>query len=296
MKNRITAALMLGLILPWTGNSYSQVSEDIALSDTVNQKNFVTPTPEQVSALESMFAGWLNPESSQRGGAADRSLALGFDVQTNDAGTAFLADNKNRGWGYYRFRSAPANSLVIQAPHQFFDRHTGAIARSLFEQAEVKALALNSTHRYSDRREGTAPSDLSHIPFSPFNALTRAIALSMPDAHIVQLHGYSADKRKTSAARNSDIIISSGPSAPQPRMLELADCLEASTPWQVKRFPGQVSELGGTRNFQGRLVHALGMPIFTHLELSRDVRDSLISDPQTLSRFARCFGDSGKKP
>jgi hypothetical protein len=38
------------------------------------------------------------------------------------------------------------------------------------------------------------------------------------------------------------------------------------------------------------------MPIFTHLELSRDVRDSLISDPQTLSRFARCFGDSGKKP
>ncbi len=295
MRNRFIVSLGVRLVLLLVASGDALSAEEKQLSDNVNQKNFETPTPEQVSNLEAMFSAWMNAEPNDSEEALARSVALGFDVHRDDSGYTFLADSEARGWGYYHFGPSSAGALVLQAPHQFFDRHTGAIARGIFERVPVRVLALNSSHRYTDRKEGSAPSDLSHIPFSPFNALTRAVALSLPDAHVVQIHGYSAEKRKTDAAKTSDIIISSGVSASQPGMLALADCIEASTPWTVLRFPGQTSELGGTRNLQGRLLHALGKPIFTHLELSRVVRDSLVNDPEALNQFTQCFVESGTR-
>ncbi|WP_166263609.1 hypothetical protein [Marinobacter caseinilyticus] len=274
------------MLISTQGIAVDKIPEPLA--DQRNQKHFIAPTYHELTSLESLFSDLLQPNSRDHT-LTSRAESLGFTVSRDDQQNIHLVDRESRGWGYYRFATLSAGGLVIQAPHQFYDRHTGTIARAIFEQVHGKILALNSSHRYTDRREDTPPSDLAHIPNSPFNSLTRAVALGLGKVTIIQLHGYSAEKRKSAVARASDIIISSGASAPQPEMLRIADCLSQQTPWRVLRFPEDTGELGGTRNLQGQLLHALGKPIFVHMELSHSVRKALINNPETMTRFTACI-------
>ena len=56
-------------------------------------------------------------------------------------------ENEQRGRGIYAIRLKSTSDILLQAPHRFFDERTGRIARKLFVENDIRAVAWNSIHR-----------------------------------------------------------------------------------------------------------------------------------------------------
>ena len=235
--------------------------------------------------LESLFSEWLSVDKPADAKDHEKN---GFGVTQLPDDILLLSDVENRGWGHFLHAPQRSSSVLLQAPHQFYDLRTGEIAVALFEQGAGKTLAMNSAHRYSNGKD--APhTDWAHLPSAPLNAFTRASLNADPTSIVVQVHGYAETKRRSQAGRQSDVIISSGQRWPHPTMLNLAECLQKNTDWNVLRYPQDIGELGGTTNVQGRLMNSLGNPRFIHLELSSELREALTQDEASLQVLAECI-------
>ena len=107
---------------------------------------------------------------------------------------------------------------------------------------------------------------------------------------IVQLHGFERTRRASSAAQLVDIIVSDGTRAPGRRIFDLADCLSRSlAPKQVAVYPNDVAELGALTNRQGQALRSEGFDGFVHLEMSAQLRASLVQDPKLRNALASCL-------
>ena len=195
-----------------------------------------------------------------------------------------------RGRGIYRLNDAiGAVPLAIVAPHDGADRHTGEIARLLFEETAASAAAWNS----APRRPGPdcpGGGDPTRVDTHYLTAFSLAFAKRHPQGRIVQVHGFDGELRTSRAAQLADMIVSDGSRYPSPRLLDLADCLSASmVPSRVVVFPLETAELGATVNRQGRALRDEGFTGFAHIEMSAAFRERLLAEPDLRAELSRCL-------
>lgn len=172
---------------------------------------------------------------------------------------------------------------ILQAPHQFFDLHTGDIARLWFEREDIHVLMLNTTHRYDTDR-----SDLSRLERSFFTATISAFIEAKSSGKVIQVHGFNEDKRKTVSAQYADFILSNGQPEPYSDFVTMQSCLRDSSQLLARAYGRDVFELGATINPVGRLINrsADSGLRFLHIEMPRPIRiamkeQEIAGDPVT---------------
>lgn len=221
----------------------------------------------------------------------DKLKSLGFRIvrmPLKNESWVIIEDALHRGAGLYAVRSEPKQGvpLLLQAPHSFFDRYTRELAVQWMQEGGVTAVAWNTTHRYQldDGR-----SDVAHQDISFFQAFMLAFAEAYPSGGIIQLHGFSSEKRRDSDAASADVILSNGTLHASVIIKRIDDCLDDLLVGASRVFPDEVGELGATSNRNARALRAIGFEGFVHVEMSQALRKKLSDVWFLRNRFVRCI-------
>lgn len=203
------------------------------------------------------------------------------------------------GWGVFAYQTKYKNPVFLQAPHRYFDIHTGTIADTGWRQGIAQVYMTNSAHRAVGQEQNPKlNSDISNASRSALLAASEAWIAANPDGVIVQLHGYSKGNRITDAGRSADIIISHGTGQLYrygTRLQQIQECLLDSLEVTVLRYPEQVGELGGTQNNVAQALASWGKSEqFIHVEMSRGVRDLLANDQAKALEVLQCIVGEAK--
>ncbi len=199
---------------------------------------------------------------------------------------------RREGRGFYLFCPQTNSRTALQAPHAFKDLHTGYIALSMANSARFRVVAWNTVPRYTEDEKGRHDADLAHLPESYFTALTRALATDDNIDHVIQLHGFSRQKR-TGDARTATIILSNGTRQPDQTLLNLAARLRKTLDVGTRVFPYDIRELGALTNRQGKVLREAGQNSFIHIELSSEIRKQLRNDKQACHAFLDSLPGTG---
>ncbi|MDN7138100.1 hypothetical protein J6J34_07745 [Pseudidiomarina sp. 1ASP75-14] len=264
---------------------------DLPWYDNVPRSDYYerVSTPNQ-STLEASFLSLFRNGSN--GG-----LTEFYQLQTanwQEQEVILAASNANLGWGAVGYRHSNSNPVFLQAPHRYFDLHTGAIADVGWQVNLAQVYMTNSIHRRAGQdQKPKVNSDISNARRSALLAASEAWIAENSEGVIVQLHGYAKSKRSTEAGRNADIILSHGTNELFPqetRLHSIQACLTALLGVNVLRYPDQVGELGGTQNNVAQALADWGKSEqFIHVEMSRGVRDSLAADRATAIQALQCM-------
>jgi hypothetical protein len=231
---------------------------------------FAAPTRDELRTAEDLFRGTLtdngDEEKLKKAWTKARFEVLVEGQGDNQIWVIREQPDHKEGRGFYLIRRGKTPAIALQAPHGWNDLHTGPIAIALFREGKVRAAALNTV----DRLE----ADLAHRDGTHFQAFTRAFAGEYPRGLIIQLHGFEAKKRKTEDAKEAGIIVSNGTKQPPEWLLDFAGRLKKDVE-DVKVFPRDVRELGGTTNAQAKLLVELKHDGFAHLEIGLALRKQL---------------------
>ena len=191
-----------------------------------------------------------------------------------------------QGRGMYAIRRRSSSRFVIQAPHRFFDEKTGIITRKLFAENDFLAAAWNSSHRNQ--------IDLAHQRRHYFNAFTAALADG--STNVIQLHGF-AGQNKSKKVQRTKIILSDSTRFPARHAMQTAVRLkELLGRQQVRLFPIEINELGGTKNSQAAFLRSIGVPKFLHVEMASEFRRQLANSASRRQKFAAALLDTSPNP
>jgi len=207
-------------------------------------------------------------------------------IQLADQACQVLYESAGRreGRGFYLFCPRANSRTALQAPHAFKDLHTGYIALSMANTARFRVVAWNTVPRYSEDENGRHDADLAHLKESYFTALTRALATDDSIEQVIQIHGFSRQKRNGDG-RDAAIILSNGTRQPDQALLDLATRLRKTLDVDTRVFPYDIRELGALTNRQGKLLRETGHTGFIHIELSSEIREQLRNDEPTCRIF-----------
>ncbi len=258
------------------------------LTETWTPERYLAVDAGQSAQAEALFISILADSAD----AQQKAAALDMVLEPVGPGLRVLRESAAHrgGRGVYFFRAPEAAvPLALQAPHARSDRHTGVLAVRLMASGRARALALNSAPRRIGQPPRNVDADLAHLPDSWMLAFTRAFAHALPQGRIVQLHGFSAEKRSTREGREADLIISPGHLEGSLPVLAVAACLAGEDFGLVRRFPDEVAELGGTTNVMARWLRAAGSPGFVHIEMVAELRNRLRKSPDLLARLGNCL-------
>lgn len=226
------------------------------------------------SVFEKLFTEPLSHELKQQ--LADLKLSA---YESGD----FLVVSESRapysGHGVYIIRKKSASSILLQAPHSLYDLGTGSIAIKLMYENNIKALAINTTHR----RNG----DMAHKSNTAFSLFSRVFAQNHQQARVIQLHGFNPDGRQQT--RQVDVILSNGTILNYHPLLEQSRCIKKTTGLHSRVYPAEISVLGGTRNRIRKILSRLEGSRFEHIELSFRTRQLLQRSKKTRRLFSRCI-------
>ncbi len=166
-------------------------------------------------------------------------------------------------------------TTVIQIPHKHHDLHTQFIGERFFKHPEVDIAMFNGEQRYNSPN-----ADLTHLNHSLFTAISDAMNTLKRNGRIIQIHGYAAEKRETTAAKQADIIMSNGTAYPNPTMHKIQICLRDNGKILARLYGRDVFELGATGNQVGK--HARNknkhtQSPFLHYELNHGLREKWVS-------------------
>ena len=243
---------------------------------------YVVPTDEERRVLRASIGRYLREGDSARTTVAGDLGKIGFEIVdvAELSGTVLLRerDGEKRGGGAYVLRPASTSRIFVEAPHTFFDEGTFPLACELFRRANAHALFVETAHRYKSappRADGSYPADVAHAEDSLYQAATQGVLDAMPNAKVVQLHGF--------VPRDSfgSVVLSSGDKVEGQRLvLHAKDRLDPVLgSAAVRRFPEDASELGATTNVQGQAVRKAGGE-FLHVEIEARLRRDLLKNPQ----------------
>jgi len=208
-------------------------------------------------------------------------------IQLGNNGCQVLYEvaERREGRGFYLFCLQTGSRTALQVPHAFKDLHTGYIALAMANAARFRVVAWNTVPRYTDDEQGRHNADLAHLPESYFTALTRALATDDSIERVIQIHGFSRQKRKGNG-KDAHIIVSNGTRQPDQTVLNQAARLRDALDVDTRVFPYDIHELGATTNRQGQLLREAGNVGFIHIELSTEIRKQLRNDAETCRAFA----------
>lgn len=224
--------------------------------------------------------------------------AIGYELERWHVGSDVYTvlrerTDRQRGGGTYVFRVAAADTgptIILQAPHIYFDIGTGPLAIHAFFEARqrhrVRALYLGSMHRYQagpgKRKERSRnPADPAHNARHLFHLATRLAADSAAGLRVVQLHGFGE------RADEDDVAVDAVVSATRDGLCEsvASALLQHFDARDVRRYPHEFGELGGDGNAQRALLDGHATAAFVHIELSRSFRRFLLRSSTRQSRF-----------
>jgi hypothetical protein len=265
---------------------------------------YTAPDAAQTEALAGLLRRMLGESPPPPGELALLAARAGFTLQGWEVdGQRYLAvieeASRRAGGGAYVLRvgASAGRPVILQAPHAFFDLGTERIALELLFAGRgwPRALFVNTVHRYlgpdgQRRRQSASPADPCHSPQHLFAVATAAALDVLPEAEVVQLHGFGDDPddgEDGADTTSPQAIVSGGRAAlATPRSEEVATRLRSELGVEVALFPTEIGRLGGTTNVQGRAILARGAAEFVHIELSRTLREQLRRDPAARERFA----------
>lgn len=173
---------------------------------------------------------------------------------------------------------------IAYAPHRFYDKYTYTITMALFTHCQ--AFLSNTKHRNNRDKHGEV-IDFGKYKQSASNAFILAYSQYVESFSIYQIHGFAKAKRNTPEGKKADAIISNGHIIPTKRTINIASCLNKQLGITAMVFGRDVNELGGTRNILSTLAPANSQ--FFHIELSRQLRERLVSNNQLLRSFNQCL-------
>jgi len=292
IKRRLSYFLVLALML-LSGISHGQNTSITLMKKTTLKQlwqdsratHFQAPTHSELRQAQQLFQrhflGEWNTELEQAW------QDLGFEAQLINIkpGQPYLIikeqANQRQGRGFFVFNRQSQSSAILQAPHSFKDSYTGSIAFKWFIEGDYRAGAWNTIPRDS--------IDVAHAPDSYFNAFSRALGRHIPQARLIQLHGFAQHKRRSDPGRSADIILSAASQWPTPQVQTITTCARQQLPHKVRIFPLDVSELGGTLNINAAVLRQTGQNDFIHLEMSKKLRRKLLKDQTLRSRLSDCM-------
>jgi len=178
--------------------------------------------------------------------------------------------------------------VFLQAPHKFSDKHTSAIVEQMMLLTPIDAVFINHQHRRDADYSRQANSVLIDLSLSYLNSTKGGL--------IIQIHGFAQEKRKSKAAKNANIIVSSGHQGATRLPSEFAQCLRDTGFEGVSVFGRDVDELGATKNSVKNALYENGFHRFLHLELSLQQRLALRDTPDLRSRFSKCMTTLAIRP
>nr|MBP9085544.1 hypothetical protein [Kofleriaceae bacterium] len=159
---------------------------------------------EQAVFQQVIVTMWQGVTAVNYSALARSSARIGFEVkhvEVNSIELWLLREDAahRRGRGVYLFRAgSPAvRSILLEAPHVYFDIGTGAIAVAAFladAGGREHALFGNSSHRYQSNTSasnGENPADPAHNESHPMHVATAAV-MQTTAVTVVQLHGFGA--------------------------------------------------------------------------------------------------------
>ncbi len=252
------------------------------------------PQADRVIFATTIATLWQGVTTENYSELAWASASIGFELQhlvVDDSALWLLREDvtHRRGRGVYLFRTgAPlATSILLEAPHVYFDIGTGAISVAAFladPTGRSHALFGNSSHRYRSSEitaSGDCPADPAHNASHPLHLATVA-ALQFAKVTVVQLHGFGAS---AAIPASYAAIVSAGMAAGSTvTSADVAGALVPVLPGTAARYPEQTAQLGATTNVQGQYAREHGME-FVSIELSAAVRTELAASVAAAGRL-----------
>jgi len=262
----------------------------IRFHSAFNKGQYISPEINQLKQISNAFQQELAGQS-----ASDLWNALAM-LRISQNNVLFFQESADRlkGRGLFAIRqSADVKPWLLQAPHAKSDKYTGEIAALLFDENQIKAAMWNSVHRKTsvNNSNSTGTADMAHLPGTYWQAVTEVFARDHDNGRIIQLHGFDQSKRQSTAGRKSEIIVSAGHRHPPSWVKHVADCLRQSLNTKISLYPDDVKELGATTNTQGQLLKKLGFKGFLHIEMSRSMRENLLSNKNLRQLFMSCINE-----
>lgn len=281
-------------------NAYTLSEATEALWPGSGRGGFHPPTEQQRRAFAELIArlwrGILPSDGAQVQQLvrlADKELLL-WRVGSQPTWVVRDRAASARGQGVYLIRATrrpPGRSILLQAPHVYFDLWTQEIAAGMLwgaeSPAEIRGVFANSVHRYGRPKPGsdlalTNSADVAHNSLHPFLTATAAIA-RQDSVVVIQLHGFDGSSPTPSVEA---IVSASRVQGSTTESTRVSTSLLDTVGGKVVRFPEDVTFLGGVNNVQARLLAATPGAEFVHVELSPGLRERL-REPQLAAQWAR---------
>lgn len=258
-----------------------------ALADTrrdgTRPNSYVEPTDDERRAARAAMSAMI------KSGTTGDLAAFGFEEVPLEGwpGTVLWREKQRRGGGAYVVRKGSPSTLLVEAPHTFYDEGTFPLACDLFQRTKARGLFINTVHRYKASEKdarGQHPSDVAHNPNALFQAMTEGVVDAVPKLTVVQLHGFANHEVSAKA------VVSSGEKkGGAPLVARVQQALEQAIGGRVVKFPEDTNELGATTNVQGMAVRRSGGR-FVHIEMEDVLRRDLNNDA---ALRAKAFGALG---
>lgn len=261
---------------------------DIQFNKTFNKGQFILPGAEELRLLNNAYQQELLDKPTE---GLWNALAMQSRLQ-QDVLYIKEADNSQTGRGLFALnKSTKVKPWLLQAPHAKSDLYTGKIVAKLFDEGGIKAAMWNTVPRktHIENTVGRRTADMAHLSGTYWQTVTEGFARHYADSKVIQFHGYAQSKRKSVAAKNSDMIISAGHRNPPLWVQQLALCIQKSLPGKISLYPYDVKELGATTNVQGHLLRRLGFDGFVHIEMGKSMRQRLLESQKLRSLLLACF-------
>ncbi len=270
--------------------SCSQVNAGAAgtrFHSAFNKSQYVSPSIDELKQVKSAFQQELagQPASDLWNELAIQRISLNNVLFFQESVDSL------KGRGLFAIRQGSnVRPWLLQAPHATSDKYTGEIAALLFDENKIKAAMWNTVHRKAkiDNVPGRS-ADMAHLSGTYWQAVTESFARYQSTGKIIQLHGFDQSKRQSAAGRDSEIILSAGHRHPPSWVKQVADCLKKSLGTTISLYPDDVKELGATTNVQAQLLKNLGFNGFLHIEMSRSMRENLLSNKNLRQRLMSCI-------
>lgn len=247
--------------------------------ESIVGSQLVMPEETQIASFRKLIEKTLGSRT------VDSELKLlweqeGWECRSvSDSNLIIVVEKSDQRWGrgIYAIRAGSSSQIVLQAPHRFNDAKTGVIARKIFEEHDVWAVAFNTVHRKE--------LDLAHCERHYFNAFTEAVVALRERSVMLQLHGFS-NATKTNAGRSANMIVSDTTKFPGRYARRVAEEFKFNFGKSHTRlYPLETRWLGGTNNHQANLVQQLGSVGFLHLEMNPSFRQQLASNASVREQF-----------
>ena len=274
---------------------------------------FRPTTPAEHEAVAKLVPALLEASWGSANPPHERAAAAGFQIEAwtinGDRYWALVeAPGHERGAGAYIFRVGPKNpdepTLLLQAPHNFFDLGTGRLAADIMfnprKGLRPRALFTNTIHRYQitpgdkkKRKGDNNPADVAHNPEHAFTVATDAFAIAAGHVRVIQLHGFGERVDEPEGDPGAIAMVVSAGDKAKSSPLSIAIAAAAAKAFgDVRRFPEETKLLGATTNAQKRALDKSGRGDFVHIEMSRELRQRLAASAELRTQLADVLFDS----